>query len=124
MERKEIVAWGMNTWTKNHGLIMFDEFAIGKIKERIEGYVEMLEGDEYGTWECIEIKTLEKFSSYDAPDIAGGDVVFFAGRTLRLRCTSARRLVIMGFEENLIAEHIDHLDAAYKLKLTLVKKSK
>lgn len=121
MERKEIVAWGMNTWTKNHGLIMFDEFAYGKIKERIEGYVEMIEGDDYDTWECIEIKTLEKFSSYDAPDIAGGDVVFYASRTLRLRCTSARRLVIMGFEPT---THIDHLDAAYKLKLVLVKKSK
>lgn len=72
MERKEITAWGMNTWTKDNGLIMFDEFAYGKIKERIENYVEMVEGDEYGTWECIEIKTLEKFSSYDAPDIAGG----------------------------------------------------
>lgn len=121
MERKEITACGMNTWTKDNGLIMFDEFAYGKIKERIENYVEMVEGDEYGTWECIEIKTLEKFSSYDAPDIAGGDAVFYAGRTLRLRCTSARRLVIMGFEPT---THIDHLDAAYKFKLVLVKKSK
>lgn len=119
MTMKKIIAYAMNTVTKQNGIIMFDNFAYGKIKERIENYVEMVEGDEYGTWECIGIKTLEKFSSYDVPDIAGGDVVFYAGRTLRLRCTSARGLVIIG-----TPDHIDHLDAAYKLKLVLVKKSK
>lgn len=121
MTMKKIIAYAMNTVTKQNGIIMFDNFAYGKIKERIENYVEMVEGDEYGTWECIGIKTLEKFSSYDAPDIAGGDVVFYAGRTLRLRCTSARGLVIMGFEPT---THIDHLNAAYKLEILLVKKSK
>jgi hypothetical protein len=29
--------------------VMFDEFPIGKIKERITNYVETQEGDEYGT---------------------------------------------------------------------------
>ena len=123
MERKEITAWGMNTWTKKHGLVMFDEFPIGKIKERITNYVETQEGDEYGTWECIEIKILEKFRSYDAPEIARGNVVFYAGRSLRVRCTSAGLLAMTGFS-NEINNHIDHLDTAYKLKIVLVKKSK
>lgn len=123
MERKEITAWGMNTWTKKHGLVMFDEFPIGKIKERITNYVEMQEGDEYGTWECIEIKILQKFGSYDAPDMARGNAVFYAGRSLRVRCTSAGLLAMTGFS-NESNNHIDHLDAAYKLKIVLVKKSK
>lgn len=121
MERKEITAWGMNTWTKKHGLIMFDEFPIGKIKERITNYVETQEGDEYGTWECIEIKILEKFGSYDAPEIAQGDVCFYAGRTRKVRCAYAGDLVAYCFDD---ITHIDHLDAAYKLKLVLVRKSK
>ena len=60
MERKEIISYGMNTWTKKHGLIMFDGFAIGKIKESISNFVAMQEGYEHGTWECISIKILEK----------------------------------------------------------------
>lgn len=31
MERKEITTWGMNTWTKDNGLIMFDEFSKGTL---------------------------------------------------------------------------------------------
>lgn len=41
MERKEITAWGMNTWTKDNGLIMFDEFAIGRIKGSISNFIAM-----------------------------------------------------------------------------------
>jgi hypothetical protein len=121
MERKEITAWGMNTWTKDHGLIMFDEFAIGRIKGSISNFIAMQEGYEHGAWECIDIKILEKFSSYDAPEIAQGDVCFYAGRTLKARCDYAGDLVAYCFDD---ITHIDHLDAAYKLKLVLVKKSK
>ena len=46
MERKEIISYGMNTWTKKHWLIMFDEFAIGKIKESITNFIAMQEGYE------------------------------------------------------------------------------
>lgn len=121
MERKEITAWGMNTCTKKHGLIMFDEFAIGKIKESISNFVAMQEGYENGTWECIDIKILEKFSSYDFPDIAQGDVCFYAGRTLKVHCDYAGDLLAYCFAD---ITHIDYVDAAYKLKLVLVKKSK
>ena len=121
MERKEIISYGMNTWTKKHGLIMFDEFAIGKIKESISNFVAMQEGYEHGTWECISIEILEKFSSYDSPDIAQGAVCLYAGRTLKVRCDYAGDLVAYCFDD---ITHIDHLDAAYKLKLVLVKKSK
>lgn len=121
MERKEIMAWGMNTWTKDNGLIMFDEFAIGKIKESISNFIAMQEGYGYGEWECIDIKTLEIFSSYDSPEIAQGDVCFYAGRTLRIQCAYAGDLVAYSFSDN---THIDHLDTAYKLKIVLVKKSK
>lgn len=121
MERKEITAWGMNTWTKKHGLIMFDEFAIGKIKESISNFVTMKEGYEYGTWECINIDIIEKFSSYDAPEIARGDVCFYAGRTLQVRCDYAGELSVLSFA---YGTHIDHVDAGYKLKIVLVKKSK
>lgn len=121
MERKEITAWGMNTWTKKHGLVMFTEFPIGKVQKCIEDYTAMQNGDEYGTWKCISIKFLEEFSSYDAPEIAQGDVCFYAGRTLKVRCDYAGELVALSFADN---THIKHLDAAYKLKLVLVKKSK
>lgn len=121
MERKEIISYGMNTWTKKHGLIMFDEFAIGKIKESISNFVAMQEGYEHGTWECISIKILEKFSSYDSPDIAQGAVCLYAGRTLQVRCDYAGNLVAYCFDD---ITHIDHLDTAYKLKIVLVKKSK
>ncbi len=121
MERKEIISYGMNTWTKKHGLIMFDEFAIGRIKDSISNFIAMQEGYEHGAWECIDIKILEKFSSYDAPEIAQGDVCFYAGRTLKVRCDYAGDLVAYCFDD---ITHIDHLDAAYKLKLVLVKKSK
>lgn len=121
MERKEIISYGMNTWTKNHGLIMFDDFAIGKIKESISNFVAMQEGYEHGTWECISIKILEKFSSYDSPDIAQGAVCLYAGRTLHVRCDYAGDLVALSFADN---THIDHLDVAYELRLGLVKKSK
>lgn len=111
----------MNTWTKDNGLIMFDEFSIGKIKESISNFLTMEEGYEYGKWECIGIQILEKFSSYDSPDIAQDDVCFYAGRTLKARCDYAGNLVAYCFDA---VTHIDHLDTAYKLKLTLVKKSK
>lgn len=121
MERKEITAWGMNTWTKDNGLIMFDAFAIGRIKSSISNFIAMQEGYENGKWECIEIKILEKFSSYDSPDIAQGDVCFYAGRTLKVRCDYVGNLVAYCFDD---VTHIDHLDTAYKLKIVLVKKSK
>lgn len=121
MERKEITAWGMNTWTKDNGLIMFDAFAIGKIKDSISNFVAMQEGYENGTWECIGIKILAKFSSYDAPEIAQGAVCLYAGRTLHVRCDYAGDLVALSFADN---THIDHLDVAYELRLGLVKKSK
>lgn len=121
MERKEITAWGMNTWTTKHGLILFDEFAIGKIKKCIENFVAMQEGYEHGSWECIDIKILEKFSSYDAPEIAQDDVCFYAGRTLKVRCDYAEDLLVYYVDD---FTHIDHLDTAYKLKLALAQKSK
>ena len=121
MERKEITVWGMNTWTKNNGLIMFDAFTIGKIKESISNFIAMQEGYKNGTWECIDIKILEEFNSYDAPEIAQGDVCFYAGRTLHVQCAYARDLVAYCGED---ITHIEHLDTVYKLKLALVKKSK
>lgn len=121
MERKEITAWGMNTWTKKHGLVIFDEFIFGKIKESIENFITMQEGYEHGAWKCIDIKILEKFSSYDAPEIAQSDVCIYAGRTLKVRCDYAEDLLVYCVND---FTHIDHLDTAYKLQLVLVKKSK
>lgn len=121
MERKEITAWGMNTWTKKHGLIMFDGFAIGKIKESITNFVAQQAGDGYGEWECIDIKTLETCSSYDVADIRRGDMCFYAGRTLKVQCAYAGDLVAYCFSS---LTHIDYVDAVYKFKFVLVKKSK
>ena len=118
---KEITAWGMNTWTKKHGLIMFDEIAIGRIKSSISNFIAMEEGYENGNWECIEIKILEKFQQFDAPEILQDDVCFYAGRTFKVRCDYAGKLVAYCFDD---VTHIDHLDTAYKLKIVLVKKSK
>lgn len=56
MERKEITAWGMHTWTKDNGLIMFDEFAIGRIKGSISNFIAMQEGIETGACEEKQIK--------------------------------------------------------------------
>lgn len=100
---------------------MFDEFAIGRIKDSISNFIAIQEGYEHGAWECIDIKILEKFSSYDSPDIAQGDVCFYAGRTLKARCDYAGNLGAYCFDD---ITHIDHLDTAYKLKIVLVKKSK
>ena len=83
---------------------MFDEFAIGRIKSSISNFIAMQEGYEHGAWECIEIKILEKFSSYDSPDIAQGDVCFYAGRTLKVRCDYAGNLVAYCFDD---VTHID-----------------